>query len=261
MNIDEARRKARRFCERAVDYHVGRSASDPVALDITEGRIGKGYSSCGDLAHALLYHLGVREPWINRDEHEGWSPAVNISRLAGRTWGASGCCPVAFKPSSEDVFETGDILIVWNAENGTDAHALVVDSMTGAELNSWDYGQPGGKRRKRQLRESPHSPGHIYAGDKRIQCAIRLEGVLMLEAVTETHSEPPAHDTVQAQTFETLRRGMRGSRVARLQKMIAAVPDGAFGAMTRQGVLSTQAALGLEPTGECDQELWEALRG
>jgi hypothetical protein len=64
-----------------------RSTLDPVYRTIVEGRTGPKYSSCGDLAHWLLFRLGVRAPFINRAEYResdgghGWRVGLNLNLL------------------------------------------------------------------------------------------------------------------------------------------------------------------------------------
>lgn len=155
------------YLDLATNGDTGRPESDPLYKLITERRDwGAGYSSCGDLVHWLLYRLGVRESWINRSEHMGWQSGANISRLA---WKCLECRP----PLNDEVFNPGDILIIWNKIDGTDAHALVVRAHDQSHVYSADYGQPGGARRKRPL-----GVGGLL-GERRVQRVIPLAAVLL----------------------------------------------------------------------------------
>ncbi len=127
----------------------GRDESDPVYQSVVEGRdsgkMQRSYSSCGDLAHWLLYRLGVRESWVNREEsYRRWRSGRNISDLC---WPP---CPSRPRKEAER-YQCGDILIVYNQPDTRDAHALVVLEHNGDVVLSGDYGQPGGQLRNRTL--------------------------------------------------------------------------------------------------------------
>lgn len=125
-----------RWCEIAVDSHTGVTVDSPIYRAVTEGRDpGPGYSSCADLAHWLLFRMGVRSGWINRSEHHGWAAGVNVSRLA---FGA-----VSRKPNGLRPLLRGDIGIIWNHSQGLDAHVFVCDDWDGVarRCHAWDYGQ------------------------------------------------------------------------------------------------------------------------
>lgn len=119
-----------------------RSKNDPVYLEVVEGRdVGprrKRYSSCADLAHWLVFRLGVRAHWINRDEHRGFKDVVNLSRIA--------YCPEAETPRRIDhAFEPGDLLVLWNRADTSDAHVNVCleHDTTARQLLTGDYGASG----------------------------------------------------------------------------------------------------------------------
>lgn len=152
----------------------GRGENDPTYQQIVEGRdVGKyqkSYSSCGDLAHWMLYRLGVRSDFVNRNENKGWKDQANISKLA--------FCPAAEVATASTQYSPGDIIIIWSEANGSDAHAIVVSEQTGpTKLQTGEYGQPGGAIKNRNIKTKD---GLAYMGDRRIQRVIRLEKVLEL---------------------------------------------------------------------------------
>lgn len=151
----------------------GRNENDPVYQQITEGRdVGqaqKSYSSCGDLAHWMLYRLGVRSDYVNRNENGGWKDQKNISNLA--------FSPAASTPTSSTSYNPGDIIIVWNESNGSDSHAIVVTGQTGSTIQTGEYGQPGGAEKEHKIQIKDGKP---YIGKRQIQKVIPLEKVIEL---------------------------------------------------------------------------------
>lgn len=152
----------------------GRGENDPTYQQVTEGRdVGKAqksYSSCGDLAHWILYRLGVRSDFVNRNENKGWKDQANISKLA--------FSPAAEVPSASTQYKPGDIIIIWSEANGSDAHAIVVSEQTGAnKLETGEYGQPGGAIKNRTIKIKDGVP---YMGNRKVQRIIPLEKVLAM---------------------------------------------------------------------------------
>ena len=149
---------------------------DPVYDAVTEDRdCGDVYSSCGDLGHWLLYRLGVRLGIVNRKEHLGWARGQNISKLA---W-----CRYAKTPTRKDTFGCGDIIIIWNKPEGTDAHLMCVleDVTTGTirRITVANYGQPGGKiSTPKVFYVKLGTSERIILGDRIIQKWIPLMSVL-----------------------------------------------------------------------------------
>lgn len=163
--IDELRALALQYLDLATDGDRGRGEADPIYQAITEGRDrGAFYSSCGDLAHWLLFRLGVRHQLVNRAEGRGWRVGRNISRLC---WSN----PYVRPPRPGERYRAGDILVVWNDPTGTDAHALVVREHVGSLIHSADYGQPGGAQRARLL-----SRGML--GDRKLNRVLPLARVI-----------------------------------------------------------------------------------
>ena len=166
---DIARTFATTFLEYACGrWTGGRSESDAVYTQVSEGRdvgaMRARYSSCGDLAHWLLFRMGCRSAFINREEHLGWRVGKNISLLVSAS--------VADEASDDDRYAAGDVLIIWSAANGTDAHVMTVLSHDATTLTSAEYGQPGGA-----YREHPWTrPG--WVGLRKVHKVLRLMKVM-----------------------------------------------------------------------------------
>jgi hypothetical protein len=160
--------------EEACGGKQGRNENDPVYQQVTEGRdVGaaqKSYSSCGDLAHWMLYRMGVRSDYVNRNENGGWKAAQNISNLAFK-------CPAAEVPSLNTQYKPGDIALIWNNSDGTDAHAMVVVEQKGNQLVVGEYGQPGGAIHTRTIKTQE---GAAFVGKRQIQRVIPLDKALAI---------------------------------------------------------------------------------
>jgi hypothetical protein len=123
------------------------------------------YSSCGDLAHWLLFRMGNRSAFINRKEHLGWGVGQNISKLVNAS--------VAENASPGDFYAAGDVLVIWSKPDGTDAHVMVVLSHDSDTLTSAEYGQPGGKY---CVHPWAVKPG--WVGARKIHKVLRLSKVM-----------------------------------------------------------------------------------
>lgn len=146
-NLEAWRRLAGALCEYACGYARGRDKTDPVYVEVTEGRDGPGpaqrkrYSSCGDLAHWMFERLGLREKFLNRaslgpNGANGWVPGVNVSRLA--------YCGIAKIPKPGWCPQLGDVLLVWNTPQGTDAHVTIaLGPPVDGKLRTANYGAGG----------------------------------------------------------------------------------------------------------------------
>ena len=139
IDVPGARAMAMHLAEYACDGSRGRpELGDEVYEDVTERRdFGAGYSSCADLAHWMLFRLGVRDAMINRKEHRGWVPSVNLSRIAFNRFSA--------EASNAQVFAAGDIIVMWNRPDTRDGHVAIVLRHDGDEMELAQYGAPGGK--------------------------------------------------------------------------------------------------------------------
>jgi hypothetical protein len=151
----------------------GRNENDPVYKEVTEGRdVGryqKSYSSCGDLAHWMLYRMGVRSDYVNRTENGGWKSQKNISNLASS--------PVAEVPNANTQYKAGDIAVIWSESNGTDAHTFVVVEQSGNTLTVAEYGQPGGAIHNRTIKIQDGKP---FIGNRQIQRVVPLDKAIEL---------------------------------------------------------------------------------
>ena len=151
----------------------GRPETDSVYQAVTEGRdrgaMQRRYSSCGDLAHWLLYRLGVRLPFVNRAEHQGWTSGVNVSRLAFERF-------ADIDPGRTARFLPGDIGIVWSTPEATDAHVFVIleDAQPDALLVG-EYGQPGGHVGARRV---GYDHGLLFMVARAVHRVLRLDRVL-----------------------------------------------------------------------------------
>lgn len=107
---------------------------------VSEGRTN---STCGDLPQWGWYRIGVRLPWLNRAEGNGYHYGLNISLIVTHS-----------EPYTRDMLlDGGDVLVISNMWQrypgdkeyfGQDSHAVCVCSAEGVHLNTAEYGQPGG---------------------------------------------------------------------------------------------------------------------
>lgn len=185
-------RAAVALCEWACGYDKGRSKDDPVYKLVTENRDGPGpeqrkhYSSCGDLAHFMLMRLGVREPWVNRDDDGvfgAWRPVANVTNLDGAK------CPIKIMPPRADWYpEPGDIALIWKPDY-SGVHIMVCSGPPDKGiLHTYNYGKggmsplpdPGAGYGQAKLTWD----GHFWNyGTKRVGCLIRLRDVIPLVSV------------------------------------------------------------------------------
>ncbi len=251
-SLSDLRQLALAYLDLATDADRGRSETDPLYIAITEERdFGKGYSSCGDLAHWLLFRLGVRCSWVNRAESAtGWKMGANIWRLVS--------CPASRGPIEGEHYEPGDILVIYNDPQGKDAHALVVREHRGHELLTADYGQPGGARRNR-----PFVRGLI--GSRKLQRVLPLGDALRL-AEQSGGLVPPQSLEAYLRSIgpgpggrPVLRRGHRSPYVRELQQLLQAQVSGDFDAATETAVKRRQKLAAMPTTGIVDAATWTML--
>lgn len=139
-----------RLCEWATNGSKGSAAGNPRYDVVTENRRGAMYSSCGDLPHWMLYRLGVRLYWVNRDENktrrDGWRMGWNITYLADKK-----ANPLVHEVTADDQFQGGDVIVICGAP-GTEHALVVIDHLpTENKLLTAEFGQPGGALRTRTL--------------------------------------------------------------------------------------------------------------
>jgi hypothetical protein len=129
------------FCDIAVNGSKGRMREDPVAQAVTEGHGG---SSCGFLLHCAAARIGIRSPWVNRDEISSYRDQQNISLLFGALWKATGP-KCARRLSDGQLWKHGDFLVMGTPEiQDNDDHVFVAaKDFTGDVSASYDYGQRG----------------------------------------------------------------------------------------------------------------------
>jgi len=116
------------------------------------------------------------------------------------------------------------------------SHAEVQPTLGVTQRNKWDfdYGLRGPARRNA-----------VAIGDE-----FRQEVLLKVGSKVIDKPKPP---------LPTLERGDTGDTVAKLQRLIGANPDGAFGPKTEAAVIRFQRANGLLPDGIVGEMTWAAL--
>lgn len=185
--VENALRLVRFWC--GADARV-RGVGDPVFRAVTEGRYDtiRGYSSCGDLPHAMLFASGVRLPWVNRAEHDGWHWGElpnrrwdnNITTLVAQGSGTWGVNDLAYQyPATTDLLRRGDMLVLdcgFPMLTGTrgPTHACVVLEVRPGFVVTGDYGQPGGAVRERPVSSNGD---RLMLGSRQIDSVLRLEDV------------------------------------------------------------------------------------
>lgn len=156
LSESDYRNTARQLLEWAGAGPVGIAQTSPKYLAVTEGREPLGShngTSCGELPHWLLFRLGIRSAFINRNEAHGWKPVINIAALAYSA--------VAKTCQLTDQYKPGDVVYIWERADTTDAHAMCViehDPDTHALLVA-EYGQPGGHLATHQLHQGTDMAG------------------------------------------------------------------------------------------------------
>ncbi len=201
LSISEYRDTARVWLEWVA---AQRSEQDPVYRRVTENRDdGKphGYSSCGDLAHAMLWELGVRLGWVNHGLQ--YKVGRNVSSLA---WSVCTNTPTVLELIDHPL-ECGDIGIVWARPDTKDAHVIVTLDYEPRTGQWWtaEYGQPGGRTRSdRRLSDL------VLRDDGR-----KLQRVVRLEKVLETAALLGALQAIDGPGMLAAwgARGARGARV------------------------------------------------
>lgn len=159
--LEGMRTAARWFLKHACNDMAGRPESDPVYQIITEHRdkgvMQQKYSSCGDLAHWMLWRLGFRVKQLNREERVrsepsagyGWRVGQNVSQLVALSNALKLDSPLVDDLAS---YDAGDVLVVWQLQSTADAHVICPTAgYLNGVLPTAEYGQPGGELRLRRL--------------------------------------------------------------------------------------------------------------
>lgn len=163
--------------------------TDPRYIDCTEGRDRtpaqqRRYSSCADLAHGMLFRVGVRLSWLNRAEHREFVYGPNVSRLVKHAAEWDG-----------RQLEGGDVLVIANHwPSGKDAHVVcIVDEDVDGWLATAQYGASGmrvggigGRLRTYDAWDRTH------IGIRRVRVVLPFEAVLR-EAATQGLLADPVH--------------------------------------------------------------------
>lgn len=173
LSISEYRDHASRWLRWACGPGSGYAESHVIYQRVTEGRDKapwpNKYSSCGDLAHGLYEQLGVRLPWVNRAALGQYRERKNITLLA--------YAPVARAAKQGERFEAGDVLIVWDHADTSDAHAItVLDEFPeqGVILTA-EYGQPGAAVRTSGIERDKNG---VRIRNRTVRRVLSLESVL-----------------------------------------------------------------------------------
>ncbi len=199
-DLPRAQRLAAELCLHAVNDEHGRGELDPVYKRVTENRDGPGalqrakYSSCADLAHWMFRCLGVRADWLNRDDDadaQRWKSGVNLNWLCPPPIGK--CTPARAKLTGRPA--PGGVFVENNSFGG---HVFVCVSYDAATdtLTSAEYGQPGGKLKRRV--------GFTPAFNKRPYSHIRLAEVLASGACTVPPDVGPLGDRLTGEVLDAL---------------------------------------------------------
>lgn len=264
-------RYAEELCRYGCGYDAfGRTENDAVYQAVTEGRdrgaAQRNYSSCGDLAHWMLYRLGLRCQWVNREENLGWvgGDLYNNITLLQR------CPEIVRTPPHDALLACGDVGVVWNT--GYDAHVFVaLGPVSKGRLLVAEYGQPGGKVQERAVTrsgklmkvggrtlnrllpleaaiEGAESRGELAPPEHARAWAHRLSLVPPDPSASDTDPRPPMEaiaPPVDPDSLPVLRIGATGEYVRLLQGRLAAKGwsvkvDGVFGPETQRMVREFQ---------------------
>jgi hypothetical protein len=199
-NLERARRLCVELVLHACNDEHGRDESDAVYKRVTENRDGPSplmrakYSSCADLAHWMYRCVGVRADWLNRDDDADaqlWRSGVNLNWLCPEPIGK---CPIA-RNKLTCAPEPGDVFVENNAHGGHVFVAVAYDAATDT-LTSAEYGQPGGKLKRRV--------GFTPAFNKRPYSHIRLAEVLASGACQVPPDVGPLGDRLTGEVLDAL---------------------------------------------------------
>jgi len=245
--------------------HTGRFAGDPVFEAVTEGRQHGNYSACADLAHWLLFRLGVRLGWVNRNENHGWRVAVNLSKLTAEECGGSN--PIACPAVIGEKLEPGDIVVVDVAEPSR-SHVLVIltpCSLRPGEIQTAEYGQwsPVAARASAALCNRTLTSSFALGG-RHVDSVLHLERVLAVADTSGALVEPEsfmsyAQRINARRTLKLVSPAMTGDDVGTCQRAVGARDDYLYGPKTTEAVRAFQRRHGLIDDGKVGPKTWGAI--
>ena len=188
---------------------TGRGKLDPVYVEETEGRDQKAfwdhYSSCGDLSQGLAYHLGVREPYINRAAMPGgWHPGRNLLHFYDPARGSSSypalgeycaahgtpaiAVPAGYVPKAGDIgfiwtpgqnnahtFVFGNLLAFGNSRAPETAPALVAETFNFGAGGMTRTEYPGAHCVESKIERRANG---LWLGQRKLQFIVPLERLL-----------------------------------------------------------------------------------
>lgn len=262
------------FLSRATRGDKGVARGDAPYERVTEGRhTFSSYSACGDLGNALLYACGLRSSkYVNREENSSYIIGWNVVKLDALARSLRDYTKSPVTAADIAALQPGDITIVWNRADTTDAHVAVVRELfrrsdgTVLSVATSDYGQGGmphdGAQRVRGVTAT-------QLGSRRLQRIIKLD-----EAVARFGVAPPIpladYFAVKGPLKRpTLRQGSSGDHVRDLQLLLNATRhetqlpllkvDGDFGPKTDAAVEEFQRGVGLVADGVVGPKTWAKL--
>lgn len=184
---------------------TGRGKLDPVYVEETEGRDVKAfwdrYSSCGDLAQGVAWHLGVRLPYVNRATMPGkWLSGRNLlhfydgTKGVGLGPGSARLYPAlheyvkahgapAVKTPRDYVPSCGDLGFIWTPGQNN-AHTFVFGVQLDADhVETFNYGAGGMTRTEfpgaacRESKLERRADG-LWLGTRKLQYHVPLARLL-----------------------------------------------------------------------------------
>jgi hypothetical protein len=261
------------FLNRATNGARGVARGDAPYERVTEGRHVDGlfYSACGDLANALLFACGIRQPsYVNRAENGSYRIGWNVAKLDSLANSLRNYSKQPITHNDILALQPGDITIVWNRADTTDAHVAAVRSVgqflgePNDILYTSDYGQGSPFDGKQNAR---HVSGTLI-GSRKLQRIIKLDEAVKRYATAEPIPLDVYFGAAPASSARpTLRKGDKGEAVKTLQRWLSVrlklVPplalDGDLGPKTDAAVRDFQSTYSLTVDGVVGPKTWGAL--
>jgi hypothetical protein len=178
------------FLTYATNGPKGVARGDAPYERVTEGRHVDGlfYSACGDLANALLFACGIRQQsYVNRAENSSYRIGWNVAKLDSLANSLRNYSKQPITLADIMALELGDVTIVWNRADTTDAHVAVVrelgyDAKQQLEVRTSDYGQ-GAPLDGKQCVRTVHNGSML--GSRKLQRIIKLDEAVKRYATAE----------------------------------------------------------------------------